>query len=113
MILFFTSENCAWCDVVKNMLDEEMDHFGGVVSIYEVDIQRHEYITEAYGVNTVPTLVSKNNVISGVPTVGDLQSFLFQTATESGASSKSPKEIIWTDRPEQSTDIDTRTLFHN
>ncbi len=106
MILLFTSENCAWCDIVKGMIEEEMKNFRGIFSVYEVDIKRYEYITEAYDVLGVPTLVSKKHVISGVPTIGDLQSFLFQTAIESSQESPNPKSIIWSVKNEQSIPSD-------
>ncbi len=28
MILLFTSDHCAWCDVLKKMLDEESEELG-------------------------------------------------------------------------------------
>ena len=114
MILLFTSENCTWCDVVKSMLKEEMENFHGVFSVYEVDIKRYEFITEVYDVLVVPTLVSKKHVISGVPTSGDLQSFLFQTATESIRDSPSPRSVIWAIKNEQSTladELDTESTL--
>jgi glutaredoxin len=79
MILFFTSEKCTWCDVVKNMLEEELNGFGIETSLFEVDIERHQYIAEAYGVMMVPTLVAGNNSISGVPTETDLRTFVLQS----------------------------------
>ena len=115
MILLFTSENCTWCDVVKSMLKEEMENFGGIFSVFEVDIKRYEFITEAYNVLVVPTLVSKKHVMSGVPTIGDLQSFLFQTATESSRDSPSPRSVIWSVKNEQSTpsdEMDTESTLH-
>jgi glutaredoxin len=78
MILFFTSENCTWCDVVKGMLEEEIRGFGIETDLYEVDIERHEYIAQAYGVMMVPTLVTGNNSISGVPTETDIRTFILQ-----------------------------------
>lgn len=115
MILLFTSDNCTWCDVVKSMLKEEMENFHGIFSVYEVDIKRYEFITEAYNVLVVPTLVSKKHVMSGVPTIGDLQSFLFQTATESSQDSPSPKSVIWAAKNKQSPrsdELDTESTLH-
>ena len=114
MILLFTSENCAWCDILKGMLEEELQNFRGMFSVYEVDIKRYEFITEAYDILGVPTLVSKKNVISGVPTIGDLQSFLFQTATASSQDSTSPRSVIWSVKNELSTlsdEIDTKSTL--
>ena len=81
MILFFTSENCTWCDVVKNMVNEESLDIGGAPSLYEVNIEKHRRIAEAFGVMMVPTLVSGRNTISGVPSTTDLRSFLLQSAS--------------------------------
>ncbi len=79
MILFFTSEKCTWCDVVKSMIEEELKDFGIATSLFEVDIERHEYIAKAYGVMMVPTLVTGKNTLSGVPTESDLRSFILQS----------------------------------
>ncbi|MHA1936075.1 MAG: thioredoxin family protein [Candidatus Thorarchaeota archaeon] len=81
MILFFTTENCTWCDVVKNMVDEESVDIGGAPSLYEVNIEEHRRIAEAFGVMMVPTLVSGRNTISGIPSTTDLRSFLLQSAS--------------------------------
>ncbi len=79
MILFFTSENCTWCDVVKSMLEEELRDFVIATSLFEVDIERHKFIAEAYGIMMVPTLVMRNSTLSGVPTESDLRSFILQS----------------------------------
>ncbi|MHA2423448.1 MAG: thioredoxin family protein [Candidatus Thorarchaeota archaeon] len=79
MILFFTSEKCTWCDVVKGMLEEELRDFKIETDLYEVDIERHEFIAEAYGVMMVPTLVTGKNSISGLPTETDLRTFILQS----------------------------------
>ena len=52
--------------------------------IYEVDVERHTYIAEAYGILVVPTLVTGNHKISGVPSADDLRSFLIQALSRSG-----------------------------
>ena len=82
MILFFTSEKCTWCDVVKSMLEEEMKDFAITTRLFEVDIERHNYIAEAYGVTMIPTLVTGNRSLSGVPTESDLRSFILQVFPE-------------------------------
>lgn len=82
MILFFTSEKCTWCDVVKSMLEEEMRDFAITTSLFEVDIERHKYIAEAYGVTMIPTLVTGKRSLSGVPTESDLRSFILQVFPE-------------------------------
>jgi thiol-disulfide isomerase/thioredoxin len=78
MILLFTSDHCAWCDVLKAMLDEESEELGLLQSIFEVDVDRHHHIAEAYSILVVPTLVSGMHKISGVPTASDLRSFILQ-----------------------------------
>ncbi len=94
MIILFTSSNCTWCDVVKGMLDEESELYKDILTIYEVDIEKFQFITKAYGIAVVPTLVSKKHVISGVPDVSDLQSFMMQAAVETPADGPTPKAII-------------------
>ncbi|NHJ12200.1 MAG: thioredoxin [Candidatus Thorarchaeota archaeon] len=96
LILFFTSNHCAWCDIVKGMLDIASIDLGEPTVIYEVNIDRHQSIAEAYGIMMVPALVSKGNMICGVPTSADLTSFLMQSATESiGAIQKEgPAAVI-------------------
>jgi len=79
MILFFTSENCTWCDVVKGMLEEELKDFSIETELYEVNIDRHQFIAEAYGVMMVPTLITGYNSLSGVPTETDLRTFILQS----------------------------------
>lgn len=78
MILLFTSDHCAWCDVLKAMLDEESEELGLLQSVFEVDVDRHHHIAEAYSILAVPTLVSGMHKISGVPTASDLRSFILQ-----------------------------------
>ena len=92
MILLFTTENCTWCDVVKNMVDEESVDIGGTPSLYEVNIEKHRRIAEAFGVMMVPTLVSGRNTISGVPSTTDLRSFLLQSASRK--LSRSNEKIV-------------------
>ncbi len=79
MILLFTSPQCAWCDVVKDMVETECDSIGETTRLHEIDVERHTHIAETYGVLTVPTLVSGSHSLSGVPCSDDLRSFLFQS----------------------------------
>ena len=79
MILLFTSPHCAWCDVVKGMVETECDTIGGTTRLHEIDVERHTRIAETYGVLAVPTLVSGSQSLSGVPCSDDLRSFLFQS----------------------------------
>ena len=78
MILLFTSDHCAWCDVLKKMLEEEAEDLGLLESIYEVNVDHHHHIAEAYSILVVPSLVSGMHKISGVPTPDDLRSFVLQ-----------------------------------
>jgi len=79
MILLFTSPQCAWCDVVKDMVETECDAIGGTTRLHEINVERHTRIAETYGVLAVPTLVSGSQSLSGVPCSDDLRSFLFQS----------------------------------
>jgi hypothetical protein len=79
MILLFTSDHCAWCDVVKGMIENENDGFEDPESIHEINVDSHSQIAEAYGILVVPTLVSRGYMLSGVPCQEDLQSFLLRS----------------------------------
>ena len=48
MILLFTSDKCAWCEVLKKMLEEEAEDLGLLESIYEVNVDHLHHIAEAY-----------------------------------------------------------------
>jgi len=78
MILLFTSDHCAWCDVLKTMLEEESEELGLLESIYEVNVDRHHHIAEAFSILVVPSIVSGMHKISGVPSASDLRSFILQ-----------------------------------
>jgi glutaredoxin len=99
MILLFTSDHCTWCDVLKRMLDEESDALGLLQPIFEVDVDKHQYIAETYEILVVPTLVAGMQKISGVPTQSDLRSFLLhlnpvtQFRSERGAPSLVLREV--------------------
>jgi hypothetical protein len=96
MILLFTSQHCTWCDIVKNMIDEESSDLGCKEPLFEVNVEHHSHIAEAYGVLMVPTLVSRSNTLSGVPCQDDLRAFLLRSLTETIAErneSKAAKAI--------------------
>ncbi|MFX1483112.1 MAG: thioredoxin family protein [Promethearchaeota archaeon] len=78
MILLFTSKNCTWCSILRDMLENENKALGTEQQIYEVNVEKQHRIAEAYGILAVPTLVAGSFKISGVPTSGDLRSFLLQ-----------------------------------
>ena len=96
MILLFTSDSCAWCDVLKTMLDEESDELGLSQSIYEVNVDRHHHIAEAYSILVVPSLVSGMHKISGVPTASDLRSFILQVnaGSRTGFKRNTPRSVL-------------------
>ncbi len=81
MILLFTSDHCAWCGVLKSMLEDESEALGTEHNIYEVDVERQYRIAEAYGILAIPTLVAGAYKLSGVPEAGDLRSFLLQAVS--------------------------------
>jgi hypothetical protein len=80
MILLFTSKSCAWCDILKTMLRTECVEIVGGNLLFEVDINKHRYIAEAYQILAVPTLVSSSTILTGLPTTEELKSFLLQSA---------------------------------
>jgi thioredoxin-related protein len=80
MILLFTSEHCTWCDMVRNMIENECYNLEQEFPIYEVCIEECQQIAQAYGILTVPTLIAGNNMLTGVPGHADLRSFLLQAA---------------------------------
>jgi len=79
MILLFTSPQCVWCNVVKDMVETECDTIGETTRLHEIDVERHTRIAKTYGVLAVPTLISGSQSLSGVPCSDDLRSFLFQS----------------------------------
>jgi hypothetical protein len=81
MILLFTSQHCTWCDIVKNMIEEESTDLGCREPIFEVNVELHCHIAEAYGIMIVPTLVSRGSLLSGVPCQDDLRAFLLGSLT--------------------------------
>jgi thioredoxin-related protein len=81
MILLFTSEHCTWCDMVRNMIEKEYLNLGHEVPIYEVSIEECRQIAEAYGILMVPTLIAGNKMLTGIPGLSDLRSFLLQAAS--------------------------------
>jgi hypothetical protein len=96
MILLFTSNHCTWCDVLRKMLEDESDTLGSLQSIFEVDVDRHHHIAEAYGILVVPTLVAGLQKISGVPTQSDLRSFLLHMnpVTQARSEYRSPRIFL-------------------
>jgi len=96
MILMFTSNHCAWCDILKSMLDEESDEIGILQPIFEVDVDKHHRIAEVYGILVVPTLVAGMKKISGVPTQSDLRSFLLHLnpITRSQSEREAPSLVL-------------------
>ncbi|MFX0107666.1 MAG: thioredoxin family protein [Candidatus Hodarchaeota archaeon] len=83
MILLFTSTHCTWCDVVKSMIDNESADLGCREPLFEINVDEHDHIAEAYGIMMVPTLVSRGRVLSGVPCQEDLRAFMLQSLTGS------------------------------
>ena len=78
MILLFTSKHCAWCNTVKAMLKNEVDALAPSMTIHEIDVDVHSVIARAFGIVSVPTMVSGNMFLSGLPTSSDIQSFVLQ-----------------------------------
>jgi thioredoxin-like negative regulator of GroEL len=96
MILLFTSNHCAWCEVLKTMLEEESEEIGLFESIYEVNVDRHHHIAEAFSILVVPSLVSGMHKISGVPSASDLRSFILQVNAGSHRELKkhTPRSVL-------------------
>ncbi|MFW9967260.1 MAG: hypothetical protein ACFFEA_08910 [Candidatus Thorarchaeota archaeon] len=93
MILLFTSQHCTWCDIVKNMIEEESTDLGCREPIFEVNVELHSHIAEAYGIMMVPTLVSRGSLLSGVPCQDDLRAFLLRSLTETIAKRNESKAV--------------------
>lgn len=80
MILLFTSNHCVLCNMVKGMLDQDESDLADVAQVYEVNVERHPFIAEAYGIMVVPTLVAGCKALYGVPSESELRSFILQAA---------------------------------
>jgi hypothetical protein len=63
------------------MIDEESSNLGCKEPLFEVNVEHHSHIAEAYGILMVPTLVSRDNILSGVPCQDDLRAFLLKSLT--------------------------------
>ncbi len=72
------------------MLKEELHDFAISSPIYEIDVEKCEYISEAYGIMTLPTLITGSNILSGVPTESDLRSFILQSFPGACSSGNEP-----------------------
>jgi len=48
------------CKAVASMLESVAEHEAGVVKVARVNVERHERLTEQYGVRAVPTLLIFN-----------------------------------------------------
>ncbi|TFF91778.1 hypothetical protein EU545_02985 [Candidatus Thorarchaeota archaeon] len=94
MILLFTSKDCTWCDLLKDMILEETDVFGEDSLVCEIDINRYTRLAQAYGIVTVPTMVARSSILSGIPEADDLRSFLFRAFSERTADSGDVTQII-------------------
>ncbi|MHA1137599.1 MAG: thioredoxin family protein [Candidatus Thorarchaeota archaeon] len=96
MILLFTSDHCAWCDVLKKMLEEESEELGLLDSIYEINVDHHHHIAEAYSILVVPSLFSGMHKISGVPTPDDLRTFILQVnaGARRGFKKNTPRSVL-------------------
>jgi thiol-disulfide isomerase/thioredoxin len=80
MILMFTSNHCVLCNMVKGMLQQDESDLADVAEIYEVNVEKHPLIAEAYGIMVVPALVAGCKALYGVPSESELRSFILQAA---------------------------------
>lgn len=112
MILLFTSDHCAWCDVLRMMLDDESDDLGLTQTIFEVNVDKHHHIAEAYGILVVPTLVAGMQKISGVPTHSDLRSFLLQVSPtmQSTTARDTPTSVLREVRSLRESQMEEKTI---
>ncbi|TXT56678.1 MAG: hypothetical protein BAJATHORv1_20271 [Candidatus Thorarchaeota archaeon] len=79
MILLFTSSHCTWCEVVRSMIEEQVDEMNLVIALYEIDIDSQVSIARTYGILEVPTIISGTQRLSGLPSFADLRSLIFQS----------------------------------
>ncbi len=89
------------------MLDEESEELGLLRSVYEVNVDKHHHIAEAYSILVVPTLVSGMHKISGVPTSSDLRSFILQVyaGTSTRFKKDTPSSVLREARKLQSAKV--------
>lgn len=89
------------------MLDEESEELGLFQSVFEVNVDKHHHIAEAYNILVVPTLVSGMQKISGVPTSSDLRSFILQlgAGTRSRIKKDGPRSVLREARKLQSSEV--------
>ena len=78
------------------MLEEETEDLGLLESIYEVNVDHHHHIAEAYSILVVPSLVSGMHKISGVPTASDLRSFILQinAGARTAGKKNTPRSVL-------------------
>ena len=97
------------------MLEEESEELGLLESIYEVNVDHHHHIAEAYSILVVPTLVSAMHKISGVPTADDLRSFILQVNAGARTTFKkhTPRSVLREVREIQSFNDEEEHIVRN
>jgi hypothetical protein len=79
-------------------------------SLFEIDIDKHGFIAEAYRIHAVPTLISKSNILTGLPSVEELKSFLLQSIAGgvSQDNENRPRSVIRpvSENPDETTHIE-------
>ncbi len=54
-LLFFSTENCGYCQIAKNNIEKIIDNFPDL-SLYEIKLNQNQSLFKQYGVTSVPVI---------------------------------------------------------
>lgn len=83
VLIDFTAEWCGPCKMMKPILDELRERMGDKIRILKIDIDRSPAVSEAFGIQSVPTLmlIQNRNILwrqSGVMHANQLERIIQQ-----------------------------------
>jgi thioredoxin 1 len=84
-IIDFYADWCGPCKMVAPVLEELSDEYAGKVHIYKIDTDREQELAEAFGIQSIPSLLF-------IPTEGQPQ--MAQGALPKGTLKKAMKEVL-------------------